>query len=219
MKAAACFAGSTPTFVNRGCGYCAANVRRKMSTNTTSQNQRVVLCCSTLDNNNININSTITRRDAMQTLFASLAVVTAHAIGAPSTAVAAGEKNAKLKFETLDSGVAIAMIKKGSGVSPRDGDLVIVDYVGYLSNGTIFDNTKTPGRKPLAFQLGQRKVIPGIEDALRVMKVGGESTIVVPPKLAYGERGVCFAEQGCLIPPNETLEYDLTLVRVAVSPI
>jgi FKBP-type peptidyl-prolyl cis-trans isomerase len=43
--------------------------------------------------------------------------------------------------------------------------------------------------------------------------------VIVPPKLAYGDRGVCLPEKGCLVPPGETLEYDLTLKRVAISPI
>uniref|UniRef100_A0A7S1TMZ1 peptidylprolyl isomerase n=1 Tax=Erythrolobus australicus TaxID=1077150 RepID=A0A7S1TMZ1_9RHOD len=157
----------------------------------------------------------VSRRNALGAM--ASAAMAAAAMGAAG-AVSAADKT-KLKFATLDSGVAIATVKAGSGNSPRNGDLVIVDYVGYLSNGTIFDNTKSPGRKPLAFQMGQRKIIPGLEDALRTMKPGGEATVVVPPKLAYGERGVCFEGQGCLIPPNETLEYDLTLIRVAVSPI
>ncbi|KAA8495091.1 Peptidyl-prolyl cis-trans isomerase FKBP16-3, chloroplastic [Porphyridium purpureum] len=134
--------------------------------------------------------------------------------------IAAEEKKAasKLTFIDTESGLAYAEIKKGSGPMPHDGDLVIVNYVAYLADGTIFDNTTVPGRKPLAFQMGARKVIPGLEEALRTMQPGGKRKVIVPPKLAYGSRGVCFGEEGCLVPPNSVLEYDLELVRVAVSP-
>jgi peptidylprolyl isomerase len=67
--------------------------------------------------------------------------------------------------------------------------------------------------------MGQRKVIPGLELALASMKQGGVRKVIVPAKLAYGDRGVCLPEKGCLVPPGETLEYDLTLKRVAISPI
>lgn len=124
----------------------------------------------------------------------------------------------KLTFIDTESGLAYADVKKGSGPMPHDGDLVIVNYIAYLSDGTIFDNTTVPGRKPLAFQMGQKKIIPGLEEALRTMQPGGKRKVIVPPKLAYGSRGVCFGDEGCLVPPNAVLEYDLELVRVAVSP-
>jgi FKBP-type peptidyl-prolyl cis-trans isomerase len=107
----------------------------------------------------------------------------------------------------------------GTGSNPADGDFVIVDWVAYLSDGTVFDNTMSPGRNAIVFRMGQRKVIPGLELALSTMKQGGIRKVIVPPKLAYGDRGVCLPEKGCLVPPGETLEYDLTLKRVAISPI
>jgi len=124
-----------------------------------------------------------------------------------------------LKFVKTSSGLRYADVVTGSGSSPQEGDIVVVDYVGYLSNGQVFDNSKSPGRKPLAFPLGQRKVIPAWEEALSTMKSGGTRKIIVPPSLAYGDRGVCVPSGECLIPPNETLEYDLKLLRIAPPPI
>ena len=86
--------------------------------------------------------------------------------------------------------------------------------VAFLSSGTVFDN-----RKNFVFQIGQRQVIPGLEAAVLTMRPGGERKVVIPPALAYGERGVCLPEKNeCLIPPDETLGYDVTLQRVALSP-
>lgn len=97
---------------------------------------------------------------------------------------------------------------------------MIIDYIGYLSDGRVFDNTMSSGRKPLSLLVGKRQVIPGLEECLMSMRQGGRRILIVPPKLGYGDRGVCLEDRkDCLIPPNETLEYDITLRRVAVAPI
>lgn len=67
--------------------------------------------------------------------------------------------------------------------------------------------------------MGQRQVIPGMEAAIASMKPGGERRVVVPANLAYGEKGVCLqSSKECLVPPNERLGYDITLLRVALPP-
>lgn len=103
----------------------------------------------------------------------------------------------------------------------QEGDLVIVDYIGYLSDGRVFDSSTSPGRKPLAIQIGKNTVIPGLEEAVLSMRQGGQRVVIVPPALGYGDRGVCLSEAGgeCLVPPNSVIEYDLTLRRVSPSPI
>ena len=103
----------------------------------------------------------------------------------------------------------------------QEGDLVIVDYIGYLADGRVFDSSSSPGRKPLAIQIGKNTVIPGLEEAVLGMQQGGQRIVIVPPALGYGERGVCLGDAGsdCLVPPNSVIEYDLTLRRVSPSPI
>jgi FKBP-type peptidyl-prolyl cis-trans isomerase len=118
-----------------------------------------------------------------------------------------------------EGGIQYVDVSVGNGNTPGDGDFVIVDWIAYLSNGTVFDNTMSDGRKSVVFRMGQHKVIPGLETALASMRQGGVRKAIVPAKLAYGSRGVCFPDQGCLVPPDETLEYELFLRRVAVSPI
>lgn len=118
----------------------------------------------------------------------------------------AAAKTKKPQF-TREGGIAFSDLAVGSGPSPQEGDFVIVDFIAYLSNGTAFDNTKQPGRKSLVFQIGKNKVIPGLEKAILGMQMGGHRLAIIPPAMAYGERGVCFPDQGCLVPPGETIEY------------
>ncbi len=67
--------------------------------------------------------------------------------------------------------------------------------------------------------MGQRQVIPGLEYAIQGMRPGGQRKAVFPPALAYGKRGVCLQEGSeCLVQPDETLGYDITLHRVALPP-
>ncbi|KAK4529279.1 hypothetical protein CCYA_CCYA01G0136 [Cyanidiococcus yangmingshanensis] len=122
------------------------------------------------------------------------------------------------KFIQDPSGVLYRDYKAGSGSSPKDGDLVVINYIGYLSNGMIFDNTTAKGRKPLAFIYGKKQMVPGVEKGIETMKVGGKRRLIVPSDLAFGERGVCLEGQGCLVPPNETVTYDVELLRVSVAP-
>lgn len=113
-----------------------------------------------------------------------------------------------------DSGISYYDTKVGTGASPLDGDYVAIDYVAFLSSGEIFDS-----RKNFVFQYGKVQVVPGLEAAVSSMRVGGERKAVLPPDTAYGSKGVCLATKECLVPPNETLGYDITLIRVAVPPI
>ena len=90
----------------------------------------------------------------------------------------------------------------GTGATAVAGDIVVVQYVGKFMDGKTFDESKG---QPFEFPLGQGKVIPGWESALKTMKKGGKSTFVIPSALAYGEQGVG------PIPPNTPLVFDITL--------
>jgi peptidylprolyl isomerase len=65
-----------------------------------------------------------------------------------------------------------------------DGNKVRIHYTGRLDDGTVFDSSK--GRDPLDFTLGEGRVIPGFEKAVRGMAVGDEKTAVIPAEEAYG---------------------------------
>lgn len=102
---------------------------------------------------------------------------------------------------------------------PQAGDIVKIKYKAYLSNGQMFDSSDGPGRKPLAakYKATPPQMLPGWEEALETMEQGSTRIIQVPPELAYGDKGVKVGEE-YLVPPNERLQYELTLVQVALPP-
>jgi peptidylprolyl isomerase len=86
---------------------------------------------------------------------------------------------------------------------------VSVHYVGVShSSGAEFDASWNRG-EPLRFALGAGQVIPGWDQGVAGMKIGGRRRLVIPPHLAYGERGA-----GGVIKPNETLVFVVDLVDV-----
>jgi FKBP-type peptidyl-prolyl cis-trans isomerase len=95
----------------------------------------------------------------------------------------------------------------GTGDVAEDGDTITVHYTGYLVDGTKFDSSLDRG-KPFQITLGMHRVIPGWEQGLRGMKVGGKRQLIIPPDLAYGA-----AAQG-KIPRNSTLNFEIELLAV-----
>jgi len=108
-------------------------------------------------------------------------------------------------------GVAINDIVVGQGAEVKTGELVSVNYILSLSDGTIVQNSKDFGQ-PFQFTLGAGEVIPGWEQGFVGMKVGGVRTIVIPPELAYG------SNQAGPIPPNSTLVFTIELLDVSNPP-
>jgi len=100
-------------------------------------------------------------------------------------------------------------IVKGTGKQAKTGDNVTVQYVGISwSNGKQFDASWDRGQ-PFKFQLGAGMVIPGWDQGVIGMRVGGRRQLVIPPDLAYGPQG-----QPPTIGPNETLVFDIDLLKV-----
>lgn len=97
------------------------------------------------------------------------------------------------------SGLVFQTVKPGTGASPTDADVTLVDYKGTLKDGKVFDqNQRTP--LPVA------GMIPGFTEALKMMQAGGQYRICIPPALGYGEKA-----QGP-IPANAILFFDVTLL-------
>ncbi|MDQ2814082.1 MAG: FKBP-type peptidyl-prolyl cis-trans isomerase [Actinomycetota bacterium] len=98
-------------------------------------------------------------------------------------------------------------IWEGDGAAASAGDLVKVHYVGVAySTGEEFDASWNRG-DPLEFQLGVGQVIAGWDQGVQGMKVGGRRKLIIPPDLAYGDRGA-----GNAIAPGETLIFVCDLV-------
>ncbi|MFO7779472.1 MAG: FKBP-type peptidyl-prolyl cis-trans isomerase [Nitriliruptoraceae bacterium] len=98
----------------------------------------------------------------------------------------------------------------GDAAEATQGDLLSVQYVGVRwSDGGEFDASWERGQ-PLEFELGAGRVIPGWEQGVEGMRVGGRRVITIPPELAYGDRGA-----GGVIGPDETLVFVVDLVEVS----
>lgn len=130
-------------------------------------------------------------------------------LAAEKAAKAAEEMKKLTEGATMtESGLAYFMIKKGSGLQAEAGKTVSVHYTGKLTDGTKFDSSHDRGQ-PIEFPLGEGRVIAGWDEGIALLKVGGKATFIIPPQLAYGNRGA-----GGVIPPNATLIFEVELVDV-----
>ena len=107
---------------------------------------------------------------------------------------------------TLPSGLQYKVITEGKGPRPNVSDTVVANYRGLLIDGTEFDSSYKRG-KPATFPL--TGVIQGWQQALQLMPVGSKWRVYIPANLAYGAGGV-----GIVIGPNETLIFDIELLKI-----
>jgi peptidylprolyl isomerase len=99
---------------------------------------------------------------------------------------------------------------EGKGAAAKNGDKVSVQYVGVLyDNNKEFDSSWSRGEEPLELTLGSGQVIPGWEQGLLGMKVGGRRKLTIPPDQAYGAQG-----QPPDIPANATLVFEVDLKKI-----
>ncbi len=110
------------------------------------------------------------------------------------------------KAKTTKSGLKYIVKTEGKGETPAKGTTITAHYTGKLLNGTKFDSSYDRG-EPIKFPIGVGRVIPGWDEALLAMKKGEKRVLIIPPGLAYGERGA-----GGVIPPNAWLVFDVELV-------
>jgi len=114
--------------------------------------------------------------------------------------------NAKMHGVVSVPGIQYLVLKSGNGKQPGRHDCVTVNYKGSLIDGKVFDQSK-PG-EPAVFPAGA--LIPGWVEALQMMHAGDKWKLVIPAGLAYGKGG---AGDG-LIPPNQTLIFEIELLKV-----
>jgi FKBP-type peptidyl-prolyl cis-trans isomerase FkpA len=139
----------------------------------------------------------------------------APAVASPEvTRTYAPELNVDLTDMTrLESGLYIRDLEEGDGEAVEVGQTALVQYTGWLPDGTLFDSSRQPGRQPFDVVVGRGEVIEGWDQGLPGMRVGGRRLLVIPPTLGYGAEGA-----GGVIPPNATLIFDVELVEVRRTP-
>jgi peptidylprolyl isomerase len=122
-------------------------------------------------------------------------------------------KGSDMKWSTSPSGLKWVDTKEGTGASPKSGQTCVMDYTGWLwvdgEKGKKFDSSVDRGT-PFEFPIGQGRVIKGWDEGVASMKVGGKRTLLIPPQLGYGSRGV----GNGLIPPNSTLLFEVELIAI-----
>jgi len=104
------------------------------------------------------------------------------------------------------SGLMYIILKEGNGATPTSRALVEAHYTGRLLDGTKFDSSVDRGQRFL-FVVGTGRVIKGWDEAFLSMKKGEKRILIIPPGLAYGDKGMG------TIPPNETLIFEVELIN------
>jgi FKBP-type peptidyl-prolyl cis-trans isomerase FkpA len=112
------------------------------------------------------------------------------------------------RMERTETGLRYEDMREGTGAEAMPGQIVTVHYTGWLPDGTQFDSSRDHDQ-PFQTPIGVGRVIPGWDEGIPGMRVGGQRKLVIPPALAYGERGA-----GGVIPANATLVFDVELLDV-----
>ena len=120
------------------------------------------------------------------------------------------EGNESLAWQTTPSGTKYYDFVTGTGEQSTPDSIVEVHYSGWLSDGCLFDSTHLRGDTAL---LRLEFVIPGWQEGMNEMNVGGRRRLEIPSNLAYGELGRMPA-----IPPNSDLVFDIELFDVITPP-
>jgi FKBP-type peptidyl-prolyl cis-trans isomerase len=106
------------------------------------------------------------------------------------------------------SGLQYQDVALGNGDEARDGQVAVVHYTGWLTDGTKFDSSRDRGQ-PFSFPIGSGQVIRGWDEGVAGMKVGGRRKLVIPAGLGYGDMGA-----PPVIPPGATLVFDVELLEL-----
>jgi FKBP-type peptidyl-prolyl cis-trans isomerase FkpA len=112
--------------------------------------------------------------------------------------------------QTTDSGLRYEDLTVGDGLAAKGaGQTVIVHYTGWLEDGSRFDSSQDRS-EPFSFPLDVGFVIPGWDEGVKGMQVGGKRRLTIPPELGYGASGA-----GGIIPPNATLVFEIELLEIS----
>jgi FKBP-type peptidyl-prolyl cis-trans isomerase len=131
-------------------------------------------------------------------------------VGLAALMACGGSGNGASDTPTGPTSLQIEDVVVGTGATVVAGDTITINYVGTFLDGRVFD--QSPAGQPVTFPrpIGQGNFIPGFDQGLLGMKVGGRRKLTIPSSLAYGSAGA-----PPTIPPNTPLAFDVTLVGIA----
>lgn len=113
------------------------------------------------------------------------------------------EDSSKIQYFT--SGLGIYVVEEGPGEIPKPRNIIVMDYVGKLSDGKVFDSSyERPD--PFVFSLGGADVIAGMAEGVSNLRYGSKAILIIPAELAYKD------ESRPNIPPNSTLIFHVDLL-------
>lgn len=112
---------------------------------------------------------------------------------------------------TTESGLQYVDVVVGEGPKPQLGDIIVMNMIGYLPDGTIFYNSYELG-EPIVAIYGQDPLLPGWEEGVGMMNSGGTSKLGLPSELAFGEQGAG------VVPPNSPIVLEVQLVSSSPAP-
>jgi hypothetical protein len=138
--------------------------------------------------------------------------------GSPTPGVDDFHAGDGLPAVTYPDGLKIIELKQGTGAVAHTGDIVTVNYSGWLSDGSLFDSSR-PRNQPFTFTIGTHQVIDGWEEGMPGMAAGGLRKLIIPSALAYGPTGQQDPQTGAtIIPPDATLTFEVELISVKPGP-
>lgn len=107
--------------------------------------------------------------------------------------------------------LSIEEIFEGNGFAAKEGDLVSIYYQSYLADTDQFINVHLSG-EPFKLQLGEGKVVIGLDKEIVGMKPGSKRKIICPPEMAFGKVGI-----PSVIPPDATITYEVELKSINIA--
>jgi hypothetical protein len=139
--------------------------------------------------------------------------------GSPSPGVDDFNDGTGLPQITYPDGLKYIDLTVGTGGLAHSGDTLTVHYTGWLSStGVKFDSSRDRGT-PFDVVIGKGNVIPGWDEGIPGMRVGGKRKLLIPSVLAYGTAGQTDTTTGTtIIPPNADLVFDVELIGVVPGP-
>lgn len=114
-------------------------------------------------------------------------------------------------YETTEDGVEYAILTEGTGDPVKANDMVTFNFNAWRSDGILFDSSTQAGQ-PAQFRLGGSG-LAGLDAGMIGMLAGETRQIRIPPEMAYGEEGA-----GAVIPPNDTIIFEIELLEFVASP-